>query len=506
MQVLAKLQTDKEASIRTNTTYCLAQISSHLSAETRQKVLASAFLRALRDPFGPSRVAGLAALNACLSYISQDDCAKRVVPSIAPFAVDPIREVRESCLKTLINAVQRLQTMSEQMQTPTSSGPLDHGATNGAGGVGSTEAKSAHAATQAAAAAAEVLGKVGSWAVSSLASKLYGGATDDKKSNTSFSSSSSAGPSITDAHSKNHASSVSKPNGSVPAKAQAVDKRATSSPSDFKTIEASNASTDWNDDFFGDFDDGATSTSMSLSTKKQSKPAAASTAPAPVNATRATSRKTGDTASTAVAAKPSSGKVDGMASFLDDDTGSRKPAQAGLSGFGDWDSWTSESKPDHTAGESSLDAEMSAALGSFSSAGKPNSRQSSGTMSKKAPSSAVPAAKPVQHLTADWDTDDMFSSPSASTGTKAVSKPAVQTGHAAATDDWDSLVISAPAAKSTVGLAKAASVTTSTSAQSGVPKATAAKSGAPMSLKTAPSLATAKSKSQSDDWESFLNG
>lgn len=47
-----------QGSIRTNTTVCLGKIAQYLDPKNRSKILSSAFSRALKDPFQPSRMAG----------------------------------------------------------------------------------------------------------------------------------------------------------------------------------------------------------------------------------------------------------------------------------------------------------------------------------------------------------------------------------------------------------------------------------------------------------------
>ena len=52
----ARLQSkDEQGGIRTNTTVCLGKIAQYLHPQVRQRVLVSAFIRATRDPFPPSR-------------------------------------------------------------------------------------------------------------------------------------------------------------------------------------------------------------------------------------------------------------------------------------------------------------------------------------------------------------------------------------------------------------------------------------------------------------------
>ena len=112
---MAKLQGDQEPAIRTNTTYCLAKIAPHLSGGVRDKVLVSAFSRALHDNFPPARVAGLSAFVATLEFHLPAVCATRILPSVAPFAVDGSKDVREACLRCLAALLGKLQKFSAEM-------------------------------------------------------------------------------------------------------------------------------------------------------------------------------------------------------------------------------------------------------------------------------------------------------------------------------------------------------------------------------------------------------
>jgi hypothetical protein len=58
-----------QGGIRTNTTVCLGKIAQHLHPQIRQKVLISAFIRAMRDPFPPARSAGKSAHSASNSSL-----------------------------------------------------------------------------------------------------------------------------------------------------------------------------------------------------------------------------------------------------------------------------------------------------------------------------------------------------------------------------------------------------------------------------------------------------
>lgn len=73
------------------------------SMQTQQRVLASAFLRSLKDPFPPSRTAGLNGLAVTSSYYTPQDVANKILPALSPTLVDPEKTVREKvCGITLV--------------------------------------------------------------------------------------------------------------------------------------------------------------------------------------------------------------------------------------------------------------------------------------------------------------------------------------------------------------------------------------------------------------------
>lgn len=123
--------------------YCLGKIAPHLSAETQKKVLISAFTRALRDPFGPARIAGLACLTHGAERFTAEECAQRVLPAAAPFAVDGLRGVREAALKCVQACLVNLRKFSDGAPDGAIDGTPDPrrggaagGETSAAGGAG----------------------------------------------------------------------------------------------------------------------------------------------------------------------------------------------------------------------------------------------------------------------------------------------------------------------------------------------------------------------------------
>ena len=61
----------------------------------RQRVLVSAFLRAMKDPFPPSRQAGILAMAASHNYFTLQESANRLLPALCVATVDPEKSVRD---------------------------------------------------------------------------------------------------------------------------------------------------------------------------------------------------------------------------------------------------------------------------------------------------------------------------------------------------------------------------------------------------------------------------
>lgn len=82
------MQTDPEASIRTNTCILIGRLGPTLGYNTKRKVLVPAFSRALKDPFVHARVAALMAFMATTDCFEIEDIATKVIPSIASALID----------------------------------------------------------------------------------------------------------------------------------------------------------------------------------------------------------------------------------------------------------------------------------------------------------------------------------------------------------------------------------------------------------------------------------
>ncbi|XP_074087181.1 N-terminal kinase-like protein [Macrotis lagotis] len=114
MKHFARLQAkDEQGPIRCNTTVCLGKIGPYLSASTRHRVLTSAFSRATRDPFAPSRAAGVLGFAATHNLYSMSDCALKILPVLCTLTVDPEKTVRDQAFKAIRSFLTKLESVSE---------------------------------------------------------------------------------------------------------------------------------------------------------------------------------------------------------------------------------------------------------------------------------------------------------------------------------------------------------------------------------------------------------
>lgn len=114
MKHFARLQTkDDQGGIRTNTTVCLGKVAGHLNPSIRQKILISAFLRALKDPFPPARQAGILAMAATQHFYHLNEIANRLLPSLCTMTMDPEKIVRDQAFKAIMGFLDKLEKLSE---------------------------------------------------------------------------------------------------------------------------------------------------------------------------------------------------------------------------------------------------------------------------------------------------------------------------------------------------------------------------------------------------------
>ncbi|XP_078486536.1 N-terminal kinase-like protein isoform X1 [Ciona intestinalis] len=114
MKHFARLQSrDDQGPIRTNTTVCLGKIVPHLNPATRQKVVSSAFMRAMKDPFPAARIAGVLALCNNVQFFTTTDAAMKALPALCMLTVDQDKQVRDHVFKTIQVFIEKLQTASD---------------------------------------------------------------------------------------------------------------------------------------------------------------------------------------------------------------------------------------------------------------------------------------------------------------------------------------------------------------------------------------------------------
>uniref|UniRef100_A0AC34FPF9 Protein kinase domain-containing protein n=1 Tax=Panagrolaimus sp. ES5 TaxID=591445 RepID=A0AC34FPF9_9BILA len=114
MKYLARLQGgDDQPGIRTNTTICLGKIGCYIDPSQRQKVLISAFSRALKDPFPPARMSGVLALGATQQFYTLNEVATKILPALSLLTVDPEKQVRDQGFKALKGFLEKLEKASE---------------------------------------------------------------------------------------------------------------------------------------------------------------------------------------------------------------------------------------------------------------------------------------------------------------------------------------------------------------------------------------------------------
>jgi SCY1-like protein 1 len=91
------MQTDPEASIRTNTCILIGRLGPSLGYHTKRKVLVPAFTRALKDPFVHARVAALMAFMATMDCFETEELATKVIPNVSAALIDKEKYSLSSC-------------------------------------------------------------------------------------------------------------------------------------------------------------------------------------------------------------------------------------------------------------------------------------------------------------------------------------------------------------------------------------------------------------------------
>lgn len=132
MKHFAKLQgQDEQGMIRTNTTVCIGKIAIFINPQLRQRILLSAFPKAMRDPYPLARLSGIVAFANTDRFYTLRDIASKVLPSLCMLTIDPEKDVRDEAFKTIKLYSQKLEKVSEnpelalEMEKEVSSCTLD---------------------------------------------------------------------------------------------------------------------------------------------------------------------------------------------------------------------------------------------------------------------------------------------------------------------------------------------------------------------------------------------
>ncbi|KAL8618368.1 hypothetical protein ACOMHN_047440 [Nucella lapillus] len=189
MKHFARLQSkDDQGGIRTNTTVCLGKVACHLHPGMRQKILVSAFMRALKDQFPPARQAGILAMAATQNFYHMQEIAGRLLPSLCTMTRDPEKIVRDQAFKAIRGFVDKLEKLSEDpdlledMEREVMAGGSSTAVSNASGWAGWAVTEREVMAGGSSTAVNNASGWAG-WAVtgmSSLTSKIYSKAATAK--------------------------------------------------------------------------------------------------------------------------------------------------------------------------------------------------------------------------------------------------------------------------------------------------------------------------------------
>lgn len=71
----------------------MGKIGCFIDPSHRQRILISAFSRALKDPFPPARMAGVLALCATQQYYSLSEISTKILPFLCVTTIDPEKQV-----------------------------------------------------------------------------------------------------------------------------------------------------------------------------------------------------------------------------------------------------------------------------------------------------------------------------------------------------------------------------------------------------------------------------
>ena len=114
---LIRLQSDSETSIRTNTVIFIGKLAPYLPETSQQKLLLPAYVRSMKDPFAPCRMAALQSTSKTKGQFQMLDIASKVLPAVTPLLLDPMPNVRAEAFRVVDELLIMLRNESERMAT-----------------------------------------------------------------------------------------------------------------------------------------------------------------------------------------------------------------------------------------------------------------------------------------------------------------------------------------------------------------------------------------------------
>lgn len=114
---LVRLQSDPEASIRTNTVLFFSKLAPYLTDMSRQKLLLPAYIRAMNDSFTPCRLAALKSTLKSKEFFDPKGIASKVLPAVTPQLLDPAAEVRREAFQVVDDLLFLLRQEGERLNT-----------------------------------------------------------------------------------------------------------------------------------------------------------------------------------------------------------------------------------------------------------------------------------------------------------------------------------------------------------------------------------------------------
>jgi len=165
VRYLIRLQSDPEASIRTNTVIFIGKIAPSLTDMSRQKLILPAFMRSMKDPFTPCRLSALRAVISCKEYFTQKDVAEKVLPAVVPHTLDGANDVRLEAFNVVDALIVGLREESSRMAKDEAE--RISAATCGMNTVGSSEGNGAESAAAAPSSGSGYLTGLSSWMTTS---------------------------------------------------------------------------------------------------------------------------------------------------------------------------------------------------------------------------------------------------------------------------------------------------------------------------------------------------